>query len=355
MPRLMIVCLGLLLSTVAQAETTADAVPQLQARIAELETLLKESDEELGRERQKVNGLSGKALDLEKQLQEALARIAELEAQLAALREQLEQAQIELSTEKKLAAERIADRDERIAELEAQLAEARARISHIEIQIGTQQALSEAQTRQLSEKEALIARLRKDNATLQASIEATKGALAELEKRKAAADARIAEFRALIEKFKSLIDAGRLRVKIVEGRMVVELATDILFRSGSATLSRAGRTSLQEVAAILTSIPDRKFQIEGHTDNVPISTATFPSNWELASARAITVVKTMLQAGMPEQRISAASYSDVRPAVPNDTKEGRAANRRIEIVVVPDLSTLPGFDELNQVASTPAP
>lgn len=137
--------------------------------------------------------------------------------------------------------------------------------------------------------------------------------------------------------------------------MVVELATDILFGSGSATLSRGGRDAIKEVTSILATIPDRKFQIEGHTDDVPIATATFPSNWELASARAITVVKTMLQHGMPVERISAASYADVRPAVANDSKEGRAANRRIEIVVVPDLSTLPGFEELNQVAGTPSP
>lgn len=330
------------------------AVPP-EARISELEATLADTTEELRRERLKVNALSGKALDLEEQLRAALARIEELEAALAALRDELERTQVELDSEKRLAAERIADRDKRIANLEAQLEALRKQVTTLEVQVGTATALAEARARRVTELEALLAELREHNTTLQVNIDATKGALAELEKRKAAADARIAEFKALIEKFRSLIDAGKLRVKIVEGRMVVELATDILFGSGSATLSKSGRDAIKEVTTILATIPDRTFQIEGHTDDVPIATATFPSNWELASARAITVVRTMLQNGMPATRISAASYADSRPAVANDSREGRAANRRIEIVVVPDLSSLPGFDELNQVAATPTP
>ena len=151
--------------------------------------------------------------------------------------------------------------------------------------------------------------------------------------------------------FQSLIDAGKLKVEIVDGRMVVVLASDVLFASGSANLSRDGKSAIGEVAALLADIPDRKFQIEGHTDNVPIRTAVYPSNWELASARALTVLKTMLEAGMPADRISAASFGDSKPARDNETPEGKAANRRIEIVVTPDLSTLPGFEELNRVAT----
>ena len=139
--------------------------------------------------------------------------------------------------------------------------------------------------------------------------------------------------------------------EIVDGRMVVVLASDVLFASGSANLSRDGKSAIGEVAALLADIPDRKFQIEGHTDNVPIRTAVYPSNWELASARALTVLKTMLEAGMPADRISAASFGDSKPARDNETPEGKAANRRIEIVVTPDLSTLPGLEELNRVAT----
>jgi len=180
---------------------------------------------------------------------------------------------------------------------------------------------------------------------------ALESALAELKKRKEESEARIAEFKALLDKFKTLIDSGKLKVRMREGRMVVELATDILFPSGSANLSKEGKAAIVEVAQLLQSIPGRKFQIEGHTDNVPLSGKGYKSNWELASARALTVLHTMTEAGLASDRISAASYGDAVPAVPNDTPENKAANRRIEIALVPDLSSLPGFDELQRAAT----
>ncbi len=194
----------------------------------------------------------------------------------------------------------------------------------------------------------------KDKAGLKSSVDEMKAALDELNKRKAEADRRITEYRNLLARFQSLIDAGKLKVKIVDGRMVVALASDILFASGSAGLSKEGKASVEEVAAVLSSIPDRKFQVEGHTDNVPIKTAQFPSNWELASSRSLTVLKTMVEAGMPAGRVSAASFGESKPTAPNDSADNRALNRRIEIVVVPDLSTLPGFDEL-KLAGSPTP
>ncbi|AKU89711.1 OmpA family protein [Vulgatibacter incomptus] len=196
------------------------------------------------------------------------------------------------------------------------------------------------------------AQLLKDQTALRASVEEMESALRELNRRKMETDARIAEYKNLLARFQSLIDAGKLRVKIVEGRMVVELPTDVLFRSGQATLSKEGQDAIAEVAQLLAEIPDRRFQVEGHTDNVPIATAQYPSNWDLAAARALRVVRTMVDSGMPPERISAASFGQYAPVTSNDAKEGRDSNRRIEIVVVPDLSSLPGFDELNRVSRT---
>lgn len=194
-----------------------------------------------------------------------------------------------------------------------------------------------------------LAKLIADKSALEGSVEDMQRALAELERRQAEADARIAEFQALLDKFKALIDAGKLKVRIREGRMIVELATDILFKSGKAGLSKEGVMAIQEVTQVFLTIPDRKFQIEGHTDNVPMSGDTYRSNWELASARALNVLHAMLEAGMSPNRISAASYGESIPVETNETPEGRAANRRIEIVIVPDLSSLPGFDELDNL------
>lgn len=227
--------------------------------------------------------------------------------------------------------------DARIRELEAKLASAQAELD----------ATAKAKTALEADKSQML----KDRTRLQASVEEMKAALADLSKRKAESEARLAEYRGLLERFKALIDAGKLQVKIVDGRMVVALASDVLFDSGSANLHKEGKAEITEVAGVLASIPNRKFQIEGHTDNVPIKSATYPSNWELAAARAITVLKTVVDAGMPAQRISAASFGESKPAQSNETPEGRSANRRIEIVVVPDLSSLPGFEELKKVSA----
>jgi chemotaxis protein MotB len=193
--------------------------------------------------------------------------------------------------------------------------------------------------------------LAKDQSRMKATEAELQKALKELQERKAQVDARIAEYRNLIARFKGLIDAGKLRVVMNGGKMVVELATDILFPSGSATLSDDGRRAVIEVAQVLATLPDREFQVEGHTDNVPMRSAAFPSNWELAYGRANSVLYAMIEGGMAPNRISASSAGEFRPRADNGTKEGKAQNRRIEIIVVPDLSLLPGADELERMDS----
>ncbi len=243
----------------------------------------------------------------------------------------------------------VRDYEKRTADYERQLQSAKNTEGDLRTAMEEEQRRVSEMSQRIQKLESDIASMVKDKSSLQASVADMQAALAEEQKRKEQAEARISEYRTLLSKFRSLIDAGKLKVKIVEGRMVVVLATDVLFGSGSASLSKDGKAAIGEVAQLLASIPRRTFQVEGHTDNVPISTAQYPSNWELASARALTVVKTMVDAGMPADRISAAAFGDTKPAAANDTPEGRSANRRIEIIIVPDLSTLPGFDELKRV------
>jgi chemotaxis protein MotB len=144
----------------------------------------------------------------------------------------------------------------------------------------------------------------------------------------------------ILGRFRSLIDAGRLSVSIVRGRVVINLPQDILFASGSATLGRDGRQTVQEVATVLAGIQDRRFQVEGHTDNVPIATAQFPSNWELSAARALSVVKILVERGVPPENVSGAGYGEYHPVATNSTPDGRRLNRRIEIVMLPNLDVI---------------
>lgn len=263
----------------------------------------------------------------------------------------------EQEAERQAYEEQLTTRQERIVDLERALTEAQAEAAAAQRQIVSLQAMLTAKQNELADLEKRmaatereLAALIKRRADLKASLDQMSAALEEARQRQAAADRRVAEFRDMLTRFAALIDAGKLKVSIIDGRMVLTLPMDILFPSGRATLTDEGRASLLEVGAGLATIPGRDFQIEGHTDNVPIKTAKYPSNWELGAARALVVLRALVEGGVHADRLSAATYGELRPAASNDTEQGRAANRRIEIVVVPDLSTLPGYDELNRLS-----
>jgi chemotaxis protein MotB len=200
-----------------------------------------------------------------------------------------------------------------------------------------------------TDAETELAAVLKDSMQLAASVEEMQQALAELKRLRAKAEVRAAMYRSVLNKFKHMIDNGQLEAKIVDGRMVLQLQTDILFPSGSARLSNEGAATIRTVGELLAEIPERRFQVEGHTDNVPINTQLYPSNWQLAAARAINVTTEMIEAGLADTRVSAAAFADTRPTASNQTAEGRAKNRRIEIVIMPDLSDLPGAEEIEEL------
>ena len=151
---------------------------------------------------------------------------------------------------------------------------------------------------------------------------------------------RNAIYEDVIARFRSLMDGGQLSVAIQRGRLVILLPQDVLFESGSATLGRQGRDVLVEVAGVLAAFPDRQFQVEGHTDNVPISTERFPSNWELSSARALAVVRLLADSGVAPENVSGAAFGEYQPVASNDDRESRRRNRRIEIVMLPNLDVI---------------
>lgn len=210
------------------------------------------------------------------------------------------------------------------------------------------QAQIDTLNQQISKMQAkldeLIQRAKALEGFKQSSAEELQKAMAELAALKADAEARSAQFNDLLKQFKSLIDAGKLKVQMIDGRMVLQLPTDILFKPGKANLSEEGIAAIKEVATVLATL-NKRFQVEGHTDNMPIKNKRFKNNWQLAAARAQGVVNAMIESGVPGESLSAASYGEFMPASENDTKEGRANNRRINIVLVPDLSKLPGFNK----------
>ena len=169
--------------------------------------------------------------------------------------------------------------------------------------------------------------------------------LNELEKQKKIADERAAMFRSLAEKLRSMVDAGQIKVTVRNGRMLLVLPNDILFDSGKTELKPEGKDAIAKVAKILATL-DRHFLVAGHTDNLPIHSKKFQSNWELSTQRAVEVVRLLIDNGMKPSQVGAAGYAEYDPAADNGTAEGQKQNRRIEIVVEPNLSELPSLEGL---------
>lgn len=210
---------------------------------------------------------------------------------------------------------------------------------------------------QTSYAEAVAARdaAEKRVAEMEASLSTTKSELEQLRKQRAEAERRLAAYREINAKFKKMIDSGRISVHMRGGRMIVQLPAGVLFASGKADLSREGKQALAEVAAILREFPDRRFVVAGHTDAVPLRGSKYADNWELSTARALTVTKFLVGEGVKPENLSAAGYGEHDPIAGNDTEEGRQQNRRIELILVPNLSELPQDEPLEEPASQPSP
>ncbi|MBM4367007.1 MAG: OmpA family protein [Deltaproteobacteria bacterium] len=168
-----------------------------------------------------------------------------------------------------------------------------------------------------------------------------------VEKMDARIEKQIAEIQDLIKDLKPLIDRGLVSVDVIDGRVTIGMPSDVLFASGSATLSTQGKEAVTDLARALSRrAADHDFQIEGHTDSEAINTAQFPNNWWLGSARSITVLEAMVGAGFPRANISASTYAETQPAASNNDATGRALNRRIDVVMVPDVTGLPGYKRI---------
>jgi chemotaxis protein MotB len=131
-----------------------------------------------------------------------------------------------------------------------------------------------------------------------------------------------------------LVQTGQVRVTENARGVAVEINASVLFASGQAELAEASLRSLESVAKVLARAPN-PIEVEGHTDNSPINSPVFPSNWELSAARASRVVRLFAQAGVNPTRMGAIGYGENRNVDTNDTPEGRTRNRRVVVVILP--------------------
>ncbi len=282
-----------------------------QAKLDELSR----TQADLAKSRQEAVDLSKERDDLKKRIQDALAQVADLSGRLS----QAEGKVKGLTTERDQYARLLNDSTALVGQLKERLEKLGQNVDKLSTERGQ----------------------------LQAGLTDAKARLEELRKQKAAAEARLQIFRNLVDKLRAMIDAGQLKVITREGRMLIALPDDVLFDSGKAEVKPQGQEALAKVAQVLSTIAERRFLVAGHTDNVPIRSGRYRSNWDLWAARAIEVTLFLVAKGMKPQALAAAGFGEFDPIAQNDTPEHRTQNRRIEIVLQPNISDLPPLDGID--------
>jgi chemotaxis protein MotB len=185
------------------------------------------------------------------------------------------------------------------------------------------------------------AALEKQNADLKQQVSAAQQKVESLEQEKASLTASSQQsqkqYEELVQNLSKEVEKGELQVKQYKNMLSVDLAEQIFFDSGKATLKKGGKDVLKKVGDALKGYENKIIRVVGHTDNVPVAKSlqkTFPSNWDLSVARATNVVRFLQEVGIPPERMVAAGRAEYDPIAPNDTPEGRQKNRRIEIMLI---------------------
>jgi chemotaxis protein MotB len=205
-------------------------------------------------------------------------------------------------------------------------------------ELQTQRAALEDQRNSLAQQKSALEQdktaLERERAELRAQNEALERQRAQLLD---AGRQSQAQYDALVANLNEEVQKGQLQVRRFKDMLTVDVAEQLFFDSGRATLKDSGKGVLTKVAEAMQTYEDKAIRIVGHTDNVPISKAAqkvFASNWELSAARATTVVRFLQQAGIAPERLIATGRAEYAPVAPNDSPEGRQKNRRIEITLI---------------------
>jgi chemotaxis protein MotB len=214
--------------------------------------------------------------------------------------------------------------EQRVGELSARLTQLEQAVTASSADAAQQRELATqlARTRELLESE---------KAATAAEADRQRQLAARLAEEKSALQQRSSEYESLAASLDQEIKAGRVQLTELQGKVTVRMAERVLFPSGSAVINSEGTRTLEKVAEAFKNVTGRIVRVEGHTDNMPIHTDRFPSNWELSAARAIAVVRYLQERGVDPAVLGAAGYAEFQPIASNDSPEGRAQNRRIEI------------------------
>jgi len=298
----------------ADAETAVRDVGSLQASVDDLQQRLAEREA-------RISALEAALGSREVQLKTGQGQLSEMERSVMSLRAELALAQTELGR----TGAAIVGRDQQATDLHREIETLRAALT----------AEQEGRRKDMAAADARLARLRAEMEAVQVDQERqglTTGIAA----------ARLREMieteRRVNESLRTLIEQRSIGVERSGNRLVLKLSNEVLFDSASAELKRQGLPLLAQVGeALRGTVPGLQILIGGHTDNVPFSNARrYKNNWELSAARAVSVVEFLERtSGVDPRRLSAVGYGEFQPVSDNEAPEGRARNRRIEIVLIP--------------------
>jgi chemotaxis protein MotB len=282
---------------------------------------------------------------------------AQLQQQLAGLQQNLDQEAAQRQAAEQQATElqsRLDGLENQNGQLNSELGKVRGQITDLEQKLRSGSASSREEIarlqKQAADLEANTARIAKEQSQLAATLEQERLAKEEEIKRLTRTQEELSK------SLQDEISKGNITIQQVRDRLTINMVDRVLFDSGKSQVKPAGVKVLKQVGDVINKISDKQIRIEGHTDNVPISSKLqdrFKTNWELSTARATTVVRYLIdQGGVDRQYLSAVGYADTHPLASNDTEEGRSSNRRIEIVLYPkDLKEIAGEVETSTAAS----
>jgi chemotaxis protein MotB len=242
-------------------------------------------------------------------------------------------------------AAKIQDLEPKLAAAEAATQERDAKLSelstanhNLQAQLDEATAMNQQLRGELSRVGQDVDKMLADRGTLAKALDDAKARLDELRKAQAAAEDRARLFRDFAQRFKSLIDAGQLRVESRRGRLVMNVSGDLLFDEGKAEIRAAGKGALMEIARALEATAPAKsgkrFAVTAHVDAEPAKSHHFKSSWELTTARAVALVEYFVSLRVPADSLTAAGAGAFDPLAPGDSAEGRAKNRRVEIALL---------------------
>jgi len=214
------------------------------------------------------------------------------------------------------------------SELSAENSALNARVESLSNEL---KAKSDSTSKTIGELRQKAAALESENAKLKSDIAA-------LAKSREESQKASKTYEDLLQKMKGEIDRGQMTISELKGKLTVNMVDAVLFDSGKAEVKTQGRAILQKIVSIVKDVKDKAIRVEGHTDNVQIIgmlAKKFPTNWELSAARATNVARYLQEQGIDPAQLSTAAYGEYKPVAGNDTAEGKAKNRRIEIILVP--------------------